>query len=91
MIYILLEYFKSHYGVHVPAAFYYTSSKIMLSLCNSLFFIFCFGTFFIRKLYELKIGQPIREFSGFLLAQLHQKKKNTPTMGGILILLSSLF
>ncbi len=48
---------------------------------------------FIRKLYELKVGQPIRQEEGlddFLLRELHKNKKNTPTMGGILILFSLL-
>jgi len=37
---------------------------------------------------ELKIGQPIRNYDGFLLAELHKKKENTPTMGGALIIFS---
>ena len=45
----------------------------------------------IKTLYELKIGQPIRRVAECpLLAQLHQKKKDTPTMGGILILFAML-
>lgn len=46
------------------------------------------GPFFIRKLYELKIGQSIRKEECPLLGKLHEKKQNTPTMGGILILFS---
>ena len=48
--------------------------------------------YFIKKLYELKIGQSIRDFEGFkfLLADLHKNKKNTPTMGGVLIIFSTL-
>ncbi|MBM3184391.1 MAG: phospho-N-acetylmuramoyl-pentapeptide-transferase, partial [Chlamydiae bacterium] len=45
------------------------------------------GPRFIKKLYELKIGQAIRGVEECpLLAELHGKKKDTPTMGGILIL-----
>src|SRR5262249_385052 len=36
--------------------------------------------------YELKIGQSIRTEECPLLGALHEKKKDTPTMGGILIL-----
>ena len=45
---------------------------------------------FIKRLYELKIGQPIRMEDCPLLGQLHHKKKDTPTMGGMLILFSML-
>ncbi len=42
---------------------------------------------FIRRLYELKTGHSLRvEEDCPPLAELHQKKKGTPTMGGILIL-----
>jgi phospho-N-acetylmuramoyl-pentapeptide-transferase len=38
----------------------------------------------IRRLTELKIGQPVREYA----MQSHLKKSGTPTMGGVLILIS---
>ena len=42
------------------------------------------GPFVIRKLTELKVGQPIREYG----MQSHLAKRGTPTMGGVLILLA---
>lgn len=48
------------------------------------------GPFFIRKLYELKTGQSIRVEDCPMLAELHEKKRDTPSMGGILILFSML-
>lgn len=48
------------------------------------------GPWFIRKLYELKTGQSIRVEDCPLLAELHRQKKATPTMGGVLMLCSSL-
>ena len=48
------------------------------------------GPMFIRKLIALKVGQPIREDEGFLLGELHKKKKDTPTMGGALIIVAVL-
>jgi len=42
------------------------------------------GPWLIRKLTELKIGQPIREYG----IQDHLTKRGTPTMGGALILLA---
>ena len=48
-----------------------------------------FGERLIRKLISLKIGQPIRTAEEVnKLFELHGKKAGTPTMGGILILLS---
>jgi phospho-N-acetylmuramoyl-pentapeptide-transferase len=62
---------------------------MLLAMLTTLIITIFFGPFFIRKLYELKIGQPIRTKEECPhLAELHSKKKNTPTMGGILILLS---
>jgi phospho-N-acetylmuramoyl-pentapeptide-transferase len=89
MIYWLQETLRE-IGWHVPAVFGYTSTRIILALLTSLLFCLFAGPYFIRKLYELKIGQPIREADGFLLGDLHKNKKNTPTMGGILMIASML-
>ena len=43
------------------------------------------GPWLIRKLAELRVGQPIRE-----IGPDHQSKEGTPTMGGLLILFSIL-
>lgn len=62
----------------------------MLAAITTLVITIFIGPRFIKKLYELKMGQSIRVEDCPLLGQLHQKKKNTPTMGGILILSSML-
>ncbi|MDB6081391.1 MAG: mraY, partial [Chlamydiia bacterium] len=90
MIILLIEYLRKIAGFHIPAAFTYTSTRVMLAAATALAFTLIFGSSFIKKLYELKIGQPIRDDSGFLLGELHKSKKNTPTMGGILIIFSVL-
>jgi phospho-N-acetylmuramoyl-pentapeptide-transferase len=60
---------------------------MILAAGSSLLFVILLGPVFIKKLYEWKIGQPIRCIREVpLLAELHGKKKDTPTMGGILIL-----
>jgi phospho-N-acetylmuramoyl-pentapeptide-transferase len=82
--------FLEERGFHIPAAFSYTSTRMMLAAVTSLVICIGIGPFFIRKLYELKIGQRIRKEECPLLGQLHEKKQNTPTMGGILILSSML-
>jgi phospho-N-acetylmuramoyl-pentapeptide-transferase len=51
-----------------------------------MFLAFVFGPWLIRKLGELQIGQFIREEG----PQAHQKKAGTPTMGGVLIVISTL-
>jgi phospho-N-acetylmuramoyl-pentapeptide-transferase len=64
---------------------------MMLAALTSLLLTVFLGPRFIKRLYELKTGQSIRVEDCPLLAELHQKKKDTPTMGGILILCSMLF
>lgn len=90
MVEFLLSFLQSALGVKVPMVFYYTSTRMMLAAMTSLVISIFFGPLFIKKLYELKIGQPIRMDECPLLGQLHAKKKDTPTMGGILILFSIL-
>lgn len=89
-MFLWLMQFLESLGFHIPAVFSYTSTRIMLAAVTSLVTCICIGPFFIRKLYELKIGQRIRKEECPLLGQLHEKKQNTPTMGGILILSSML-
>lgn len=71
----------------VPTAFTYFSTRMILAAATALLFTIFLGPHFIKRLYELKIGQTIRSVQEVpLLAELHGKKKDTPTMGGILIL-----
>ncbi len=77
-------------GMKIPSAFEYSSTRMMLAALTSLLFTIFVGPRFIRKLYELKTGQSIRVEDCPPLAELHKKKKDTPTMGGILILSSML-
>lgn len=89
MIFWFIEWL-GHSGLHVPSRFEYTSTRMMLAALTSLVFCIFIGPFFIKKLYELKIGQTIRREDCPLLGELHQKKQDTPTMGGILILAAML-
>ena len=74
----------------IPSAFVYSSSRMILATLTSLLLSIIFGPRFIKKLYELKTGSSIRVEDCPLLVELHKKKKETPTMGGILILFSTL-
>lgn len=86
---LLLIQFLTHVGVKVPAAFNYSSTRMLLAALTSLLITLFLGPRVIKKLYELKVGQTIGGIEDCpMLAQLHEKKRNTPSMGGILILFS---
>ena len=88
MLLFFLEWLQS---MHFKAwsAFTYSSTRMILAAASALLLTIFLGPRFIKKLYELKIGQEIRSVQEVpLLAELHGKKKDTPTMGGILILFS---
>lgn len=89
MILFIMEWLKQ-LGLKVPSVFTYYSTRMMLAAVTSLIISIFLGPRFIKKLYELKIGQTIRVEDCPLLGQLHEKKKDTPTMGGMLILFSML-
>lgn len=90
MNFFVMDFFKIYLGIKVPVAFGYFSTRMMLAAMTSLVLSIFLGPWFIKKLYELKIGQTIRTDECPLLGRLHEKKKDTPTMGGALILFSML-
>ncbi|OGN65354.1 MAG: phospho-N-acetylmuramoyl-pentapeptide-transferase, partial [Chlamydiae bacterium RIFCSPHIGHO2_12_FULL_49_9] len=88
MLLFLIEYLQQFHW-KIPAAFGYFSTRMILAAGTALLMTIFMGPRFIKKLYELKIGQEIRSVEECpLLAELHGKKKDTPTMGGVLILFS---
>jgi len=90
MLLILIHLLKT-IGIHTPAVFSYFSTRMILSALTCLAITVFLGPKFIKKLYALKIGQTVRSKSDCpYLAELHFNKKDTPTMGGILILFSML-
>ena len=89
MLLYLISYIYKIFNLSVPTVFFYYSTRMMLAAITSLIITLFLGPFVIKKLYELKIGQPIRSVKDCpLLAELHSKKKNTPTMGGVFIISS---
>jgi phospho-N-acetylmuramoyl-pentapeptide-transferase len=66
--------------------FGYVTSRTLFASLTSLFLCILLGPWLIRKLREFQIGQHIREDG----PKSHQKKAGTPTMGGILIIISIL-
>lgn len=88
---LLLFYKFLHIWWQPPTVFSYYSTRMMLAAITSFLLTLFLGPYFIRKLYSLKIGQPLRYGQECpLLAELHSKKKDTPTMGGVLILAAML-
>ncbi len=61
----------------------YITFRTAAATLTALFISFMVGPWLIRKLAALRMGQPIRE-----IGPDHQDKAGTPTMGGLLILLS---
>ncbi|MDF1484680.1 phospho-N-acetylmuramoyl-pentapeptide-transferase [Ramlibacter sp. H39-3-26] len=64
--------------------FQYLTLRAVLAAMTALLIGLLAGPFVIRRLTELKIGQPIRGYA----MQSHLSKSGTPTMGGVLILLA---
>jgi len=85
MLYYILYQWLQRYFSPLNVFRYITVRTVYASL-TAMFLAFVFGPWLIRKLREMQIGQYIREEG----PQAHQKKKGTPTMGGVLIVLSTL-
>jgi phospho-N-acetylmuramoyl-pentapeptide-transferase len=82
MFYHLLYPLASEYsGLNV---FRYITFRTGAATLTALFIAFLVGPPLIRALARLRVGQPIREDGPD-----HQDKAGTPTMGGLLILLSA--
>ena len=64
--------------------FQYITFRAVMAALTALLIGLSAGPFVIRRLTSLKIGQPIRGYA----MQSHLSKSGTPTMGGVLILLS---
>jgi len=62
----------------------YLTFRAVMAAMTALLIGIILGPWVIRRLTELKIGQPVREYA----MQSHLKKSGTPTMGGVLILLA---
>ena len=63
--------------------FQYITFRAVMAALTALLIGLAFGPWVIRRLTELKIGQPIREYG----VQQHLAKSGTPTMGGVLVLI----
>ncbi len=71
--------------------FRYISFRALMAALTALIFSLVLGPWVIRKLTEMKLGQPIRTAEEVhRLHELHRQKKGIPTMGGVLIIMAVL-
>jgi len=84
MLLSLSQWMMAHYpDMGFLRVFQYLTFRAVMAAMTALLIGLGFGPMVIRKLTELKIGQPIREYG----VQSHLAKRGTPTMGGVLILI----
>jgi phospho-N-acetylmuramoyl-pentapeptide-transferase len=85
MLYYLL-YEQLHRTFSPFRVFRYTTFRTAFASLTALFLCIVLGPWLIDKLRQFQIGQHIREDG----PKSHQKKAGTPTMGGVLIIISIL-
>lgn len=86
MLYHLL--YPLHDIISVFNIFRYITFRSAMAVLTAFIFSIIFGPIIIKMLTRLKIGENIRVQDSQKLYELHHKKQDTPTMGGILILLA---
>lgn len=84
MFYYLFNYINEAFNPPGFDVFRFLSFRSALAAITALAISFIFGPKIIAKLKEKQVDQPIRDDG----PQTHKKKAGTPTMGGIIILIS---
>ena len=84
MLLRLTEFLSEYLGVF--GVFQYITFRTMVSALTALAISLAVGPFMIRKLVHLQIGQSVREEG----PESHLEKAGTPTMGGAMILVTTL-
>ena len=82
MLLELAEWFARHFAT--PHLFQYITFRTIMAALTAMAMSLLFGPALIRKLAALKAGQVVRKEG----PQTHLSKAGTPTMGGVMILLS---
>jgi len=86
MIYNLAEWLEITYDIPLMGLFKYITFRAGLAIVLSLIVSMLFGGRIIEKLRALQVGETVRDLG--LAGQ--KKKEGTPTMGGVMIILSIL-
>lgn len=82
MLYELFKYLSKEYSFF--AVFDYLTMRALMASATALIIGLIAGPKVIRKLLELKLGQAVRQYG----LESHLVKDGTPTMGGVLVLIS---
>ena len=88
MLYYLLYSF--HESLSSFNIFRYITFRAALAAVTSFLVCLALGPVIINALKKMKVGENVRKEDSKQLYELHGKKQDTPTMGGILILLAIL-
>lgn len=86
LYWLLYEYIFRHFNIGPFRIFRYLTFRTAFASLTAMFMALIIGPAVIRRLREFQIGQYIREEG----PRSHQKKAGTPTMGGLLIVVSIL-
>ena len=86
MLYYLFEFLENNYEFPGAAVFEYISFRASMSLICSLLVSMVFGGKIIKVIRKYQIGEDVRKLG----LEGEENKKGTPTMGGLIILLSIL-
>ena len=84
MLYYLFEYINEIYAPPGFGIFKFLSFRSSLAAITALFLAFYVGPKIIAFLRKKQIGETVRELG----PQTHKLKEGTPTMGGVIIILS---
>lgn len=87
MLYYLFEFLENHYDLPGAGVFQYISFRSAMAIIFSMGFSMIFGKKIINYLRSQQIGENIRDLG--LDGQ--KEKEGTPTMGGIIIIFSTIF
>lgn len=86
MLYYFFQWLKSEFNLSGAGMFQFITFRVALAVFLSLILSAIYGKRVIKKLQSLQIGESVRNLG--LPGEVH--KANTPTMGGIIILLAIL-
>ena len=86
MLYYLFDWLDRVYDFPGAGVFHYLSFRAAMSVVTSILILVIFGKPFVKFLHKKQIGETVRDLG--LQGQI--EKKGTPTMGGVIIILSIL-
>lgn len=86
MLYYLFEYLEKEYQITGATLFQFLSFRSAFAVMISLLFSLILGKRIIRFLKRLQIGETVRDLG----LEGQKEKEGTPTMGGVIIIISTL-